>query len=645
MRTGRGIAGVVAAGALVVLAGWWLDVPALRPSLAGAAMGPSTALTIVATSLAVALLAPRDAPRWARRSGRAAAAGVVVAHLVFLGEQVLGLDVGLERVMPEGDELRPAIETSLTLVAIGLALLVLDWRPRRGAALGELFVLGGAVGALLVPIGYLYGFVHSLDGDPFREEVGMAVHTAIAAIGLAVATLLIRPRSPIMAVLTSVRPGGALARRLLVTAGIAAPGFGALSLLLVRIDALPASGAAVLGATFCLVVVLGATVVLGSALDRAEVDRARALDDQVRLASVVASTDDAVIAADRRGQVTAWNGGAERLLGWTADEMLGRAIARLVPPELAADQALLLDRLLQHGEPQRAVETDRLHKDGRRVPVSLTVSPLRGADGIIGFSAIARDVSERRALERLRQEWTSVVAHDLRQPLHGIDLAAQMLAHARLGAREEAWAARIRREARQLAAMIDDLLDASRLEASRLELHVAPTGVAAIVDDAISRVAEPAGRFVVAIPADLTVTADSSRATQIVGNLLSNAVKYGAPGAPITIAAVRDGDAARLTVTNRGAGIPADEIPTVFDRFTRSRAARRGAIAGTGLGLYICKGLAEAHGGTIWVDSTPGETTTFHVTLPLAVIAPPPPAPPDAIPATPEVAGAPPPAP
>jgi signal transduction histidine kinase len=111
---------------------------------------------------------------------------------------------------------------------------------------------------------------------------------------------------------------------------------------------------------------------------------------------------------------------------------------------------------------------------------------------------------------------------------------------------------------------------------------------------------------------------DPTRGLQVLGNLLANAARYGEPGTPILVAAARDGEFVRLTVENRGPGIQADEIATVFDRFVRTRAAREGKVEGTGLGLYICKGLVEAHGGKIWVESTPGELTRFHLTLPTA---------------------------
>jgi signal transduction histidine kinase len=116
---------------------------------------------------------------------------------------------------------------------------------------------------------------------------------------------------------------------------------------------------------------------------------------------------------------------------------------------------------------------------------------------------------------------------------------------------------------------------------------------------------------------DLVASIDSDRIQQVLENLLGNAAKYGEPGAPIQVEAARKGEMIEVTVTNRGAGIPAAQLPDLFNRFARTKEARASRESGLGLGLYISKGLVEAHGGHLWAESVPGETTTFHFTIPL----------------------------
>jgi len=257
--------------------------------------------------------------------------------------------------------------------------------------------------------------------------------------------------------------------------------------------------------------------------------------------------------------------------------------------------------------------------DGSLVPVLVSAAPVRDRGGkTIGATMIVEDITSLKELERLREEWTSVVAHDLSQPVNAIGLSAQLIARAKDLESVREPVENIRSAVAGLARMIEDLLDASRLEAHRMSVESRALALRPLVEEIVARMPDLAPRIERNVPEGVRVLADPGRLEQVLTNLLSNAAKYGAVGTPIRIVVHAAASEAEIAVTNEGAGIPADELPTLFQRFTRTRGARRGSVRGLGLGLYICKGLVEAQGGRIRAESTPGRTTTFRVTLPHA---------------------------
>jgi signal transduction histidine kinase len=224
--------------------------------------------------------------------------------------------------------------------------------------------------------------------------------------------------------------------------------------------------------------------------------------------------------------------------------------------------------------------------------------------------------------DRLRAEWTSLVAHDLRQPLNVISLSAHALARGSAACPDRGTDEldRIRKAVMTMGRMISDLLDASSIEARGLEMECVPVKIAALAHEAVASVAGLAERCEISVEAgaDVFLRADPGRVVQVLANLLGNAMKYGEPGTPILVDVARTADDVRVTVSNRGPGIPAPELSRVFERFRRGRSTRRGR-QGLGLGLYIAKELIEAHGGRIWAKSAPGVITQFVFTLPLEV--------------------------
>jgi PAS domain S-box-containing protein len=241
---------------------------------------------------------------------------------------------------------------------------------------------------------------------------------------------------------------------------------------------------------------------------------------------------------------------------------------------------------------------------------------------VIGINGTAQDITELKHLQQLREEWISVIAHDLRQPIGVITMSADLLPSLRsegMHEKETAVTERIRRAAHDLSRMVTDLLDLSLLEAHRLTLEQGWVDPVALVNETVERFAYLTAGHRVTVSSDKDVPkvwVDPLRIEQVLGNLISNAVKYGGKQCEIRLRVNRRPDGVAMSVTNTGPGIPAAELPRIFGRFVRSDAARRTSVKGLGVGLYIARGLIEAHGGRMWAESTPGRTTTFIFTLP-----------------------------
>jgi PAS domain S-box-containing protein len=274
---------------------------------------------------------------------------------------------------------------------------------------------------------------------------------------------------------------------------------------------------------------------------------------------------------------------------------------------------------------RQAVATEELVElDGDRRAFLVTKFPLfDDANTILALCSIWTDITKLKELQRLRDEWTSVIAHDLRQPIGTILMASDFLPTLHgdeVSDKEIAFIGRIHSAAQSLRRMVDDLLDMSLLESDRLKLERRWTNPPELVRETLERLAHLPGIERVQVHAEPNLSrvfVDPMRIEQVLANLVSNAIKYGDEHTEITIELHQRAGEAEVSVTNRGEGIAPEELPRLFNRFMRSRTTRGSGVPGLGLGLYIAKGVVQAHGGRLWAESTPGETTTFHVALPI----------------------------
>jgi PAS domain S-box-containing protein len=260
---------------------------------------------------------------------------------------------------------------------------------------------------------------------------------------------------------------------------------------------------------------------------------------------------------------------------------------------------------------------------GRMIPLLVGSAPVLDDKGQPeGAVVVFQDITPLKELERLRAEWSSVVAHDLRQPLNTIGLYAQLLA-LRAPREHAVHAEQIRSASALLDRIVSDLMDLSRIDARQFTLSRTAVDLAALVRGSVDRVAlgAPDRRLELQISEGVPcVDADAHRLNQVMDNLLTNAIKYGLTGTPVVVGVTLNGDCVAVAVTNEGIGIAPEDLPNLFRRFHRTDYARVSGVEGIGLGLYISRELIEAHGGRITVESTQGATTTFTFTLPVPPI-------------------------
>jgi PAS domain S-box-containing protein len=316
-----------------------------------------------------------------------------------------------------------------------------------------------------------------------------------------------------------------------------------------------------------------------------------------------------------------------------ADELFGRSIRAEHGREQYVEQLFGLDgrrlRLedlpysrVMRGESSEGAEFIIKRPDGSQINVLASAASITDNEGkAIGGVGVFEDITPIRRLEKMREEWVGIVAHDLRQPLTAMASQAELLKMrcSQVGDYAAAFD-RFLEAIHRMNQMTKELLDASVIESRRVDLHAARRDLRTLTSDILQRASGLHAEFQFAMPREPIVAfVDPQRYEQILLNLLTNAVKYGRPDRPVEIRLSQSGPYARVSVTNEGEGIAENELPLVFDRYHRAGRGKAKA-PGIGLGLYIVKGLVEAHGGAVGVESKPGDKTTFSFTLPVAAV-------------------------
>jgi PAS domain S-box-containing protein len=371
---------------------------------------------------------------------------------------------------------------------------------------------------------------------------------------------------------------------------------------------------------------------------------ARALDlqltnRQLRLLAAVEYADDAILTKTVAGVITSWNAGAEKLYGYSEQEILGQPVSVLVPCEYADEARAMVEESVSARKAVR-LDTVRLRKNGTPVDVSLTLSPIFDAAGeVIEVAAISRDMTERKRtenslVERSRQleasneeleQYAYVASHDLQEPLRKMASFCQLLARRYQGQLDEQadqYIAYVVDGARRMQEMINDLLTFSRVgQPLQVTAEVDCNQVVERARIDLAAAIEESGASIVVTGTLPTVRGEWARLVQLFENLIGNGIKFRGKQPPrVEISAAPDGTGWRFAVADNGIGIEPQYADRIFALFQRLHS--RAEYPGTGIGLAVCKKIVESHGGTLRFDSRPDEGTTFYWTIPKEAASP-----------------------
>jgi PAS domain S-box-containing protein len=367
---------------------------------------------------------------------------------------------------------------------------------------------------------------------------------------------------------------------------------------------------------------------------------ADALQSAAYLAAIVASSNDAIVSKTLDGTIRSWNAAAQRIFGYAPSEAIGQSITLIIPPELQAEERQILQKI-RLGEPIEHFDTIRVRKDGVRVPISLTVSPIRDSHGtIIGASKIARDISDRKSAEarlrkteealrdadRRKDEFVALLAHELRNPLAPIRYALSSIEKPDCSVEQRRHAEQvIGRQAAHMSRLLDDLLDISRITRGTLELKTGHVELTSVLSNAIeaARPIIDAKRHTLTLDFPkqaICAVADPVRLTQVFSNLLINAAKYTDEGGHIELSARHANATLVVSVRDNGIGISKEMHTKIFTLFTQDHAAANRSEGGLGIGLSLVSGIVDLHGGQIEARSAGlGQGSEFIVQLPMVV--------------------------
>jgi PAS domain S-box-containing protein len=355
--------------------------------------------------------------------------------------------------------------------------------------------------------------------------------------------------------------------------------------------------------------------------------------------AIIHSSDDPIISKTMDGIVTSWNASAEKMFGYTAEEMIGSTMMQLFPSERLDEEKLMLEQIAL-GQRISHFETVRICKNDKPIEVSVTLSPIIDEVGnVIGVSKIVRDITQSKQLERAlheaklaaenanrsKSEFLANMSHEIRTPMNAIIGLSRLAAETELTPKQQDYLQKIQVSSQALLGILNDVLDLSKIESGRMEIeHIEfdPTMMLQSVSDLFMAKAEETGLEIfldIAPEIPLTVVGDPLRIQQILTNLVSNAIKFTPKGEihiRMDLEESNDNDMLlQLTVRDTGIGISESVIERLFRPFTQADASTTRRFGGTGLGLVISKQLAELMGGSIKVSSQPGQGSTFSFSV------------------------------
>lgn len=377
-----------------------------------------------------------------------------------------------------------------------------------------------------------------------------------------------------------------------------------------------------------------------------------------RFRKLLEAAPDAILEVNPEGKITLFNLAAEQMFGYGQGELLGLTVENLVPATMRGGHSKHRASYAAHPKTRpmgTGLVLEGQRKDGSRFPVEISLSP-HWIDGSMHVIASVRDVTERKLVEdriralreqytaevtaknellearnleveranRMKDEFLASMSHELRTPLHTIIGFSELLGEqleGPLNEKQHRFIGHILHDARHLLELINEILDLSKIESGRLELKRESFDFGVCVEEVLTGIRQQADRKNIVLAREIgpqqMLYADPVRMKEILYNLLSNAVKFSRQGGRVWVESVRDGDTLHVAVCDTGIGIPKEELASIFDKFYQAKDSKGLGREGTGLGLPITKQLVELHGGTICVESQPGQGSRFKLTLPV----------------------------
>lgn len=354
--------------------------------------------------------------------------------------------------------------------------------------------------------------------------------------------------------------------------------------------------------------------------------------------AIVENAVDIICSIDRRMRFAAVNPASQSVLGISPDDLIGKNILTLVAPTHIDGTRERFESIMRD-ETKSEFETVLITKSGAQIDVACSA---RWSQQERAIFSVIRDISQAKEVARLKQEFAAMVSHDLRTPLSSVHGTLELLLADVYDSRDEKGKNRLRKalgSLDRLLSLVNDLLDLEKLDAGKMVMDIKPTSVPELIKKAIDAVAGFAESHNVQVSgeaAEIIVMADEDRVIQVMVNLLSNAIKFSPPGTSVKISAglisengddgAHSGDLkgagvhgyCEIQISDRGRGIPADQLPFLFERFRQTEKGDGKRGVGTGLGLAICKAIVEGHEGTIGASSELGKGTTVWLRLPIA---------------------------
>ncbi len=367
-------------------------------------------------------------------------------------------------------------------------------------------------------------------------------------------------------------------------------------------------------------------------------EKNRSEQNNALLASIIDSSDDAIISKTLNGVITSWNTGAQKIYGFSAGEAIGKNISIILPEWKLDEEAGIISKIAK-GEKVHHLETVRKTKDGNEINISLTVSPVKDKNGVItGASKIARDITEKAEIEKEKQlyikklqrlndykdDFMMMTSHELKTPVTVIKANLQVL-HDMVssGDADISMVEKSLANVDKLSALISELLDVTKIQSGKLDLNITTVNLTGLLEDIVADIQLTTKRHKIILKQPnklLEIKADKDRIRQVLVNMLNNAVKY-SPGAnEVVIETTVKENGVIVKVKDYGIGIPAEDIDKIFERFYRAGGVAS-TFAGAGVGLYIASEIIRHHGGRMWAESQKDKGSEFYVEIPHRSIA------------------------